>query len=119
AAHQRVLGLRQQLQQQLSVPSDASVLERLDLIENVGRSRLFRIVGSLVPVLAGGFLSFGLAGRLLGNLATADERQTVLRSLPYNPTTEMGLALWDIAQKIAADQDAATFMLEHSLDQLA
>jgi pyruvate,water dikinase len=114
-----VLGLRQQLEQLLSVPSDASVLERLDLIENIGRSRLFRIVGSLIPVLAGGFLSFGLAGKLLGNLATADERQSVLRSLPYNPTTEMDLALWSIAQKIAADQDTATFLFEHSLDQLA
>ncbi|HZU04125.1 MAG TPA: PEP/pyruvate-binding domain-containing protein [Ktedonobacteraceae bacterium] len=119
AARQRVLGLRQRLLQQLSVPSNAGLLERLDLIENFGGHYLFRIVASLIPVLAGGFLSFGLAGKLLGNLATGDERQTVLRSLPYNPTTEMDLALWGIAQKIAADQGAATFMLEHSFDQLS
>ncbi|HET9920479.1 MAG TPA: PEP/pyruvate-binding domain-containing protein, partial [Ktedonobacteraceae bacterium] len=118
AAHQRVLRLRLQLQQQLSVPSHASALERLNLVESFARLRLFRIVASLGPVLVAGFLSFGLAGKLLGNLATADERQTVLRSLPNNPTTEMDLALWGIAQQIAADQDTTAFMLEHSLEQL-
>ena len=118
-AHQRVSGLRQQLQQQLSVPSDATLLERLDLIETVVRHFLFRNVISVVaPVLITGFLSFGLAGKLLGNLATADERQVVLRSLPNNPTTEMDLALWSIAEKIAVDQGATSFLLEHSLDQL-
>lgn len=119
ATHQRVLALRHQLQQQLSVPADASLLERLDCIEEFGRHRFFRIVGSVGPAMAGGFLCFGLAGKLLGNLATADERQTVLRSLPYNPTTEMDLALWGIAQKIAADQDATTFLLAHSPQQLS
>lgn len=119
AARQRVLRLRQQLQQQLAVPSDASLLERLDLIETVGHHFLFRNVASVVlPVLMAGFLSFGLAGKLLGKLAIADERQTVLRSLPNNPTTEMDLTLWNIAEKIAADQGAATFLLAHSLDQL-
>lgn len=118
AAHQRVLRIKQQLEQQLSIPSTASSLARLDLIEQFGSQFLFRTVGSVGAVMAAGFLSFGLAGKLLGNLATADERQTVLRSLPYNPTTEMDLALWSIAQKIASDQGAATYMLEHSLDQL-
>ncbi len=119
AARQRVLGLRQQLQHLLTVPLDASLLERLELIEDVGSHHIFRMVASVAPVLAGGFLSFGLAGKLLGNLATADERQTVLRGLPNNPTTEMDLALWGIAQKIADDEGAATFLLEHSLDQVS
>jgi phosphohistidine swiveling domain-containing protein len=118
AARQRVFGLRQQLQQELSVPSDASGLERLDLIEYFGSHVLFRVGKLLAPVLVGGFLSFSMAGKLLRNLATADERQIVLRGLPYNPTTEMDLALWGIAQKIAADQDAATLMLGSSLEQL-
>lgn len=118
AARQRVLGIQHQLQQQLSIPADASALARLDLIEDFGRNRMVRIVGSVGPVLPGAFIPFGLAGKLLDNLATADERQTVLRSLPHNPTTEMDLALWDIAQHIAADEDAATFMRTSSLAQL-
>jgi pyruvate,water dikinase len=117
AARQRVLGLQHRLQHQLAVPADTSPEERLDLVEDVGR-HLPRIVGSVAPVLAGGFLSFGLAGKLLGNLATADERQTVLRSLPYNPTTEMDLALWCLAQRIADDGDAAMVMRTSTLNQL-
>ncbi len=119
AARQRVLGLRQRLQSLLSVPSEASLLERLELIENVGSHHIFRTAASVAPVLVAGFLSFGLAGKLLGNLASADERQTVLRGLPNNPTTEMDLALWGIAQKMADEQGIATFLLEHSLDQLS
>ena len=119
AAHQRVLGIQRQLQQGLSIPSHTSSLERLDVIEQFSRHRLFRTVGSIVPVMAAGFLCLGLAGKLLGNLATADERQMVLRSLPYNPTTEMDLLLWSTAQKIAHDKAASTFMLEHSLAQLS
>lgn len=118
AAHQRVLGLHEQLHQQLTVSSDAPLLERLELIERFSRYSLFRYVGTLVPVMASGFLCFGLAGKLLGKLASADERQAVLRSLPYNPTTEMDLALWDVAQTIAAEQDAALFLLAHTPEQL-
>ncbi|WP_126557487.1 hypothetical protein [Dictyobacter kobayashii] len=88
-------------------------------MENASRYDLFRTVASIGPIIPAGFFAFGLAGKLLGNLASADERQAVLRSLPYNPTTEMDLALWDIARKLAADPDALTFMLEHSLAQLA
>jgi pyruvate,water dikinase len=118
AAQRRVRALQHQLQQQLSLPADASILQRVDLVEHAGRHMLVRLAGTLAPVLAGGVLSFVLAGKLLGNLATADERQTVLRSLPHNPTTEMDLALWGIAQKIAADSDAATLMRVSSLEHL-
>jgi rifampicin phosphotransferase len=118
ATHRRVSGLRQRLQPQLSISPRASSLERLALIEHFGRHRVIRVVGSLGPVLVAGFGCFGLAGKLLGNLASADEQQAVLRALPYNPTTEMDLALWGIAQRIASDQQAATMMLESSLEQL-
>ncbi len=64
-----------------------------------------------------GFLSLALAEKFLGKLASADELQTVLRSLPFNPTTQMDLALWTIAQKIAADQEA-TYMLTHSPEKM-
>ena len=41
-----------------------------------------------------GLLLVKLAQRLLGDLATASELQTVLRGLPHNVTTEMDLELW-------------------------
>ncbi|WP_201364015.1 PEP/pyruvate-binding domain-containing protein [Dictyobacter formicarum] len=119
ATHKRVLGIKSRIEQQLTLPPHASLHERLDLIERFGRTQAFRTVGSVVPVLAAGFLCLALAAKLLGSLASADERQTVLRSLPFNPTTEMDLALWSIAQKIAADREAATYMIEHSPAELA
>src|SRR3712207_9399360 len=41
--------------------------------------------------------------KLLGNLAADHERQVVLRGLPHNPTTEMDLALWALAQEVQGD----------------
>ncbi len=61
-----------------------------------------RLVGIVIP----GVLSYALANRLLGAHARPGELQTVLRGLPHNPTTEMDLALWNIAR--AAREDAAS-----------
>src|SRR2546430_801183 len=61
-----------------------------------------RLVGVVLP----GVASYALANRLLGDRARPGELQTVLRGLPYNPTTEMDLALWDIAR--AARDDPAS-----------
>ena len=36
----------------------------------------------------------------LGDLATDDERRVVMRALPHNPTTEMDLALWALAEEV-------------------
>ena len=61
-----------------------------------------RMIGGIVP----GVLSYALANRVLGGRARPGELQTVLRGLPHNPTTEMDLALWDIAR--AARDDPAS-----------
>jgi len=58
-----------------------------------------RLVGIVIP----GVLSYALAGRVLGVRARPGELQTVLRGLPHNPTTEMDLALWDIARAARED----------------
>jgi pyruvate,water dikinase len=80
--------------------------ERLDAYEDLILKfppRFFpRMVGLAVP----GYLSYALATRLLGARARPGELQTVLRGLPHNPTTEMDLALWDIAR--AAREDPAS-----------
>jgi pyruvate,water dikinase len=119
AAHRRMLGLRPRLERCLSARPHASACKRLDVVENRAPDLVLRTLGSLGPVLIAGFACYGVAGKFLGSLTTADERQTVLRSLPYNQTTEMDLALWDVAQRIAADPVAAAFMRSCPLDRLA
>ncbi len=55
----------------------------------------------LPPLLASGFLSVFLArAKLQSWLGDAAALQPVLRSLLHNPTTEMDLALWDVAQRL-------------------
>ena len=62
---------------------------------------------------------FALAGKLLGGLTQDSERQTVLRGLPHNVTTEMDLALWDLAQQISADHAAAEALQNTTPERLA
>jgi pyruvate,water dikinase len=71
------------------------------------------------PVFAAGLAANALAGKLLGDLATDDERRVAMRALPHNPTTEMDLALWALAKEAQADQDIARMLGETPPERLA
>ncbi|WP_218029617.1 PEP-utilizing enzyme [Thermosporothrix hazakensis] len=60
-----------------------------------------------------------LTNKLLKGLATADELQQVMRSLPLNVTTEMDLTLWTLAQKFARDNEIRQLLLHESSARLA
>ena len=106
AARRRVARLEGELRALGAVGPQAGAAERLGAIERLfaGMPRILFDVG---PVFAVGVAANALAGRLLGDLATADERQIAMRALPHNPTTEMDLAFWALAQRVRADADAA------------
>ncbi len=112
--------LQEQLRILLSdIPSDASAGERLTTLEH----RLFEYFPALfscvMPLI---WLVFGLpalASKLLTGLATEEELQTVRRSLPYNPTTEMDLELWQIARRLREETAVITLFRERQLDQIA
>ena len=80
--------------------------ERLDAYEQLILTFPPRFFPRLVGIVIPGVLSYALAGRVLGGRARPGELQTVLRGLPHNPTTEMDLALWEIAH--AAREDPAS-----------
>jgi rifampicin phosphotransferase len=61
----------------------------------------------------------GLAGRLLASDAHTGDLQTVLRGLPHNITTQMDLALWDLAGTIRKDAAAARELLDQPAGELA
>src|SRR6266540_567936 len=88
------------------LPPDASSEERLAAIEHMFLVGMPRVFPRYMPVMAAGFLTYGLAGRLLGKLATPQELALVRRGLPHNPTTEMDLALWARARRVHADAAA-------------
>jgi phosphohistidine swiveling domain-containing protein len=77
------------------------------------------ILFNVIPIV---FLVFGLpaiAKRLLKGLATDDEIQVVRRGLPYNPTTEMDLKLWQLAQQLRAEPAIVTLFHDNQPAQLA
>ena len=77
--------------------------ERLDAFERLIITTLPRMFPRLVAIAAAGLISYNLAARLLRGVASDDEMRTVLRGLPFNPTTEMDLELWAIARRTHDD----------------
>ncbi len=78
-----------------------------------------RLAFRVSPVMLAGMQSFALARRLLGDLATESECQTVLGGSPTNPTTRMNLALWKLAETIRADAPSRDLLGVTPSEQLA
>ncbi|OLC10324.1 MAG: hypothetical protein AUH39_02445, partial [Chloroflexi bacterium 13_1_40CM_67_9] len=101
ATRRRILAEMDQGIAEVRIPETSA--ERLDAYEDLILKfppRFFpRMIGAVVP----GVLSYALANRVLGGRARPGELQTVLRGLPHNPTTEMDLALWEVARIARAD----------------
>ncbi|HEX3043158.1 MAG TPA: PEP/pyruvate-binding domain-containing protein [Bacillota bacterium] len=86
----------------LTAPA-AQLLEATIQLIFKGGAALF-ITG--LPEAAAAYLALEIAKKLLGSLAAEDELQIILRGLQDNPTTEMGLALWQLATKVKKDPGA-------------
>src|ERR671933_171532 len=103
AARARVAHLEAKLRESGDVPQEADAAQLLRVVERLLLGLPPKILPGVIPVFATALGANALAGRLLGNLATADELRTVLRGLPHNTTTEMDLALWALAQEMRED----------------
>jgi hypothetical protein len=106
-ARRSVERLRMQLAA-ASVKPTATASERLDYAERLLLEWPPRILPCIVPSVMVGLGSFALATRLLADLASPDERDALKGGLPYNPTTEMNLALWGLAQQVRSDPPNAS-----------
>jgi phosphohistidine swiveling domain-containing protein len=115
----RVERVRKQVQELGPVFAKGSAADRLKTLEQFIVGKFVTVIGAVAPLLLGGLGSYALAGRLLKELATPDEMQIVLRALPHNPTTEMDLELWALAQRIQADPQVAQRLRELPPEQLA
>src|SRR5918997_2487841 len=119
AARARAIRVAAEFRVAGDVPRDADAVDRLSAVERLLCGFPTRFLPRVPPVFIAGLTASALAGKLLGDLATDDERRVVLRGLPHNPTTEMDLALWELSQKIRADQDAKQATRETPPEQLA
>ncbi len=119
AARRRIAALEAELRQLQMIVPGASAAERLDAFEHALLFNIPRIARTVLPVAFAGIMSAVSGSRLLKSIATYDEVQTVLRSLPHNPTTEMDLSLWGLAQRIRTDAMVADMVEKTPPEQLA
>jgi len=101
----------------LSAKADAAAhlraAERLLVIDAPRR------LPQISPVMLAGMQAFTLARNLLGDLATEEECQMALRGSPANPTVQMNLALWALAEQAGADPATARLARETPPAELA
>jgi phosphohistidine swiveling domain-containing protein len=119
AALRRVEHFGERFRAALVVPAGATPVQRLDHAERILSQTLFPVVPNILPLPALGFALLAAAGKLLGRRAEPGELQAVLRGLPNNVTTEMDLALWELAAKIRADAESAAAFAQTPLPELA
>jgi rifampicin phosphotransferase len=102
-----------------SVQKRADLTDRLTALPHLLPGRVTSVFRAIPVMMISGLGSYALSGRLLEGLATPDEMQIVLRGLPHNPTTEMDLELWALAQRVQADAVAAQAVRETPPERLA
>jgi rifampicin phosphotransferase len=98
---------------------EAGAAGRLVAAERLLRDGPPEILPNVPPVFVTGLAANALSGKLLGDLATDDERRVAMRALPHNPTTEMDLALWALAKEASADSASARIVGQTPPERLA
>ncbi|HEX2915832.1 MAG TPA: PEP-utilizing enzyme, partial [Chloroflexia bacterium] len=113
-AHTRLLDFIEELRISGKLQADkyAGASVRLAAVEQLILKAIPQLLSKASPVMLGGMATYALSGKLLGKLATEDELQVVLRGAPFNPTTEMNLALWTLAREVV-QANSATANLIH------
>ncbi|MCI2421926.1 PEP-utilizing enzyme [Saccharopolyspora sp. K220] len=118
-ARDQVFRLVPEIRAELARVEPSSAPERLAAVRQylleITTPRIAKIPPRLLPILA---LS-RLLPKLVGNAATAEEVQIVLRGIPHNVTTEMDLELWGIAQDARQDPETARLFGESTVADLA
>jgi pyruvate,water dikinase len=103
----------------IDLPPDADDAARLDAFERLLLTAAPQMLPRLLGTIAPAMLSLALSMRLLRGTAGLDEVQTVTRSAPHNPTTQMDLALWSLCVEVRADPDSRTALLDRAPPDLA
>lgn len=101
------------------------LMKQVDLFQEIIFTRTPRVFIRFVSLVASAMASFVQLNRLAGELAAAkghastDLALEVTRGLPHNPTTEMDLALWEVARAISADPGARTELNSFNPEELS
>ena len=97
-----------------------TLAERTDLLAAFPEEMISSLVPCLVPVVATGVASLALLVRLASNVPNGPRMALeATRGLAHNVTTEMDLALWDVARAIRGDPASALHFEGASASKLA
>lgn len=118
AATKRQEQLEAELHQALQVPEGISAHRRIAHVQRILGEEVFATVPQVLPLPVLGFAMLALVRKMLGEQAPLDQLQTVIRGLPNNVTTEMDLALWQLAREIREDPEALAFLSYPPLEEL-
>lgn len=117
AATRRVQRFVEQLRNTHQIDASADAAAHLAAAE-CHLLHCLRLAFRVSPVMLAGMQSFALARRLLGELASESECQTVLGGSPTNPTIQMNLALWKLSQEIRTDETSKQVLQNTPVEQL-
>ncbi|MGE5763114.1 MAG: PEP/pyruvate-binding domain-containing protein, partial [Mycobacterium leprae] len=101
------------------VPADATAEERLAAFERLLLDGPVLLWRNVMPVFFAGVIANVAAARLLRGLASDTERRLLTRGLPHDPTAEMDLALWRLAERLRDDARAVRALRDVPPDELA
>jgi pyruvate,water dikinase len=118
AAMKRQKQLEAELHDALRVPEGITAHQRIAHVQRILGEEVFATVPQVLPLPVLGFAMLGLVRKVLGEQASWDQLQTVIRGLPNNVTTEMDLALWQLAKDIRDDPEALAFLSYPTLEEL-
>jgi phosphohistidine swiveling domain-containing protein len=119
SAQRRIEKIGSDLASRLEPPVIASAAERLDFAQLVLEKEMMTLAPRTIPVALAGLGMLAAAGRLLRRDLHPGDLQAVLRGLPHNVTTEMDLALWQLAQQIRRDEASASTLRDRPAPELA
>lgn len=119
SARTRLSRLVRTLQRVGKIEANRPVADSLAKVEQLLVESMPMLLGASFPVMMGGMQTLALAKTLLGEQVTESELQVALRGSPFNPTTEMNLALWTLAGQVRADPSVAQQVRGPAPPQLA
>ena len=113
------------LQDQSDAIADApdAFARRVDLIFEISDAFPYA-VPQVFSAVAAGMIPLAMLSRIARHLPDSDREgpdpaMEIARGIPHNVTTEMDLALWDVAQAIRADTPSVTRFQEATAQELA
>jgi rifampicin phosphotransferase len=119
ATRRRLAEMERDLVRRATPPDNLTPAERLEFVIAMLGEMVIPIMPRVMPAAAAGFAMLGLAGKLLGDDVDSDDLQGVLRALPHNVTTEMDLALWQVATVIRRNAAEADLVRTTPAQELA